>query len=183
MKMNTFNTLLSPGECMDDKFQRHLLGRSLVYFMRGIAGALLMPLVVLHCLRWGHRVARQAWFSWFCSAAIYLSGFGIWLLSSRTAVDSRSRANEIICLCLALLITAIVSGRLQATKDSRHAMDFEERIWRHGLLHHHHHHRSNGRQRRGRHHDHHRWLPDPTTQNFRARQFQLWYKGVLWCFL
>ena len=139
---------LRPGECPDDIFLRHLMGRGLLYLLRGVAAALLMPIACLECLRGNRRVPRQVWLSWLCSAAIYLSGWGIWLLSSRTAVEGQNRAGEIFNLGLAILIAAIVSGRLRATGHFSSAVISDAGVWGRGFAHHHH--RPHARRRHGR---------------------------------
>ena len=124
--MQTGNTACLPGECLDDKFLRQLMGRTLLYLLRGTAAGLLAPFEWLEHLRRGHRIARQGALSWSCSATMYLCGLGIWLISTRTALDGRFRADEISLLYLAAFITAVVNGRLQALTSSGHRVHLKK---------------------------------------------------------
>lgn len=134
--MDTMNVYPPSGYCMDAEFRGRLFDRGVLYFLRGLAAALLMPIEMLDCLRRGHRVSRHTWLSWLFSVALYASSFEIWVLARRALMDGHDRTGTILGYSLGVLVVAIVGGRLQ-TRDNLRRTDLHAHAY-FGAHHRHH---------------------------------------------
>lgn len=142
--------------CIDDKYLESFFERGMLYLMRGFAVAMMMPVEILAYLRRGHRIKRNMWQSWLCSAAMYVGFVGIWILLSQAALNGRSRTEEVFYLCLTIVALAIINGRLQghSLKDVVPMQNKESRM----NMGHHHSHGPHGHgygPKHGKGHGHH----------------------------
>lgn len=131
MKTNTVSTEYPYADCVEQDLLPQFLAKGLLYAVRGVAAALLAPLEVLKNLQSWKPVERKIALSWIYSAAMYLCGVEIWILSSRPAVDGHSRAGEVFVLSIAILAIAVLNGRVQrlrAEAKRLFMMDFKRRV-------------------------------------------------------
>jgi len=123
--MITANTLSPSAYCMDEEYCIYLFKRVLLYLLRGIAAALLMPIEMLDDLRRGHRVHRRRWLSWALSAAMYVCVVEIWRLS---LIDGQDRTGTVVCCCLGILLAGIFSGRSEAGEGPAETARPDDRV-------------------------------------------------------
>lgn len=125
------NGFSSPQFCKEDEFLKHLMGRGLLYLLRGAAATLLMPIEILEHLRRGRSVGWRTRLSWALSATVYTS---FYLLSKGSLPGGR--VTLLLCI-LGTFLAVVFNGKLQASQEPRRH-GFE--AWGHGWYHHHHSH-------------------------------------------
>lgn len=155
------------ADCPDNYYRRHLSKKAMLYLLRGVAAALLMPIDALEHLRRGRRTDRRTWISWLLSAAIWASGLTTWILARATYFDGRDRTSLILVYGLAWLGTAVISGGFESRASS--AMPARRELHgevlydlRHGDHGHHgHDHGHDGHHGHHEHHEHPHGKPFP----------------------
>jgi len=117
--MNITNTFPLSAQCVNEEFRCHLLRRSVLNFLRGIAAAILMPLEMLECLRSGNGASRSILLSWALSALMYTGFFEVWNLTNKAMLDGHDRTGSIFGYCLVVLAAGIWSGSMQTVRGSK----------------------------------------------------------------
>lgn len=110
---------MAAEKCRDNEIFKHYLANGFLYFVRGIAAAMLLPVDMADYLRRGQHIAKDIGLSWLCLATIFASGWGIWFFSSQIVMDGQNHSGGILSLWLVIFTAAIINGRLQ-TKGNVH---------------------------------------------------------------
>lgn len=112
--MNTSQTaILSRSHSSTNYCHGYFAERGALYFLRGIAAALLLPLEMLQYVRWGNQVDRKTKFSWMLSLLMLLALGGMWLFSTSSPAQGVDCGSILLACCAVVVAVAIGNGRLQ----------------------------------------------------------------------
>ena len=112
--MNASQTAVFSGTYSSSIYRHgYFAERGALYFLRGVAAAMLLPLEILQHLSKGNKVDRKTRFSWILLLAVLLALGAVLFLSLSSSAQGVDHRGILSAFCVVALVAGIGSGKMR----------------------------------------------------------------------